>query len=60
MSLGRLSTNTTRNQLKVTRDTSTPWLSKWDQTRGTFSDRKSFSTRWSAWKHESGHMTAGV
>lgn len=49
MSLGRLSTKTTRNQLKVMRDTSTLCSSKWAASRGSFSARKSFSTRWSAW-----------
>lgn len=49
MSLGRLSTNTTRNQLKLMRDTSMLWSSKWAANRGSFSARKSFSTRWSAW-----------
>lgn len=45
MSLTTLSTNTTRNQLKVMREKSTLCCSKWAWRRGNFSLIRSLNTR---------------
>ncbi len=50
MRVGRLSTNNTRNHSTVMSDTSTFSASRWAVSRGSFSDMRSFSTRWSAWR----------
>lgn len=51
----RESAKTTRNQLKVMRERSTRCCPRCAVSRGSFSERRSWSTRWSTWKAEGAH-----
>lgn len=48
----RLSAKTTRNQLKVMKDRSTQRCPRWAISLGSFSKRRSCSTRWSTCSQE--------
>jgi hypothetical protein len=48
----RESAKTTRNQLKVMRERSTRCCPRCAVSRGSFSERRSWSTRWSTWEAE--------